>query len=196
MFKGLTMVYCQLKKIIFAILLSSSAWAAVPDFDCADGSDCKIKVQFTGNYSEETCVVSINNASSSESIELPTISTSALKKDGDEAGSVVFNIALKLCPANRVIALRFASGNIAADPATGNLNNSSVGEGLSKSVQIRLRKNTGEQMRIDDVNNTQQYSIPADGRATEHFFHASYYAKGLVTAGKINTEANVILVYP
>ncbi len=64
-----------------------------------------------GEYVEDTCEVSINGASSAESVSLPTLSTSKLNIDGAEAGNQAFQIALKLCPANRSVDLRFTAAD-------------------------------------------------------------------------------------
>ncbi len=159
-------------------------------------TDCAIDVYFTGTYSDETCDIVINNASSNEVVTLPTISAASLAKNGNEAGSVPFDIMLKNCPASRTVTLFFNSSVTAADNATGNLVNR-TGWTYSNNVQIRLRKENSSQVIIDDANSGQDYVISPAADPISHTFAASYYAKGdaAVTAGKVHAIAGVELIY-
>ena len=170
------------------VLLSFSAAACV--------TDCKISVDFTGVYTDETCTVAINNASSDETVYLPQMSIDTLQSNGNEAGSVPFDITLKDCPANRTVAVFFNSSSTPADSATGNLVNATGGT-FSQNVQIRLRKENGTQVIIDNAASGQDYQISAAGDPLSHRFSASYYANGstAVTAGEVNAIAGVELVY-
>ncbi|EOV9666444.1 fimbrial protein [Cronobacter malonaticus] len=75
---------------------------------------------------EETCGISINNASSSETITLPTLSTTVLQKAGAEAGSQQFSVTLTHCPIDKTVMLRFVNDSGLADANTGNLMNQNV----------------------------------------------------------------------
>ncbi|EOL9049800.1 fimbrial protein [Cronobacter turicensis] len=158
--------------------------------------DCKINVSFTGTYMEETCGVSINNASSSETITLPVLSTTLLQKAGAEAGSQQFSVTLTHCPIDKSVMLRFVNDNGFADVKTGNLINES-GTGYSENVQVRLRKANGTQMIINDETSTQEYVIPATGDDITHYYIAAYYAAGSgnVTPGEVGTLANIDIIY-
>ncbi|WP_312924778.1 fimbrial protein [Atlantibacter hermannii] len=175
----------------FLLCASGSVWAE----DC-DDSSCKIEVQFHGTYVQDTCDISINNGSSSELVVLPTLSTAGLQQDGNEAGSRVFDIKLKGCPAGKTVMLQFASGVSEADVQTGNLVNA-TGSGYSSNVQIRIRKSNNDQMKIDDINTMQDYVIDNAGSDVTHSFLSSYYAKGAnkVTAGLVHATASIELYY-
>ncbi|QMV52150.1 fimbrial protein [Ewingella americana] len=165
--------------------------------DCTNTSNCKVQVSFIGEYLEDTCEISINDGSSSESIGLPTLSTSELKNDAAERGSQDFKIALKLCPVNRTVLLKFVSaGSTVPDPATGNLQNE-VAVDYSQNVQVRLRKAAGPQMVVGDATSSQEYVIPSTGADVTHYYSAGYYAKGAnaVTQGLVRTTAGIELVY-
>ncbi|SCC13942.1 fimbrial protein [Kosakonia oryziphila] len=153
-------------------------------------------VYFTGAYTDETCVIEINNGSNNEVVQLPKISVMSLQKNGNEAGSVPFNITLRECPASRTVAVFFNSAISGADTATGNLINNS-GTDMSNNVQVRLRKEDSSQVVIDDATSGQDYLISATADPLSHRFLASYYAKGdsAVTAGKVQTVAGIELVY-
>ncbi|ELY2854592.1 type 1 fimbrial protein [Cronobacter dublinensis] len=163
---------------------------------CVNADDCRITVSFKGKYMEETCDVSINNASSSETITLPTLSTTVLQKAGNEAGSQQFSITLKHCPVDKTVMLSFVNDSGYSDNNTGNLINN-AGSGYSENVQIRLRKTDGTQMIINDDGSAQPYVIPATGEDITHYYIAAYYATGdhTVTPGEISTIANIDLVY-
>ncbi|CNH99272.1 fimbrial protein [Yersinia pekkanenii] len=164
---------------------------------CAGTTDCNVQVSFTGEYLEDTCEVSINDGSSSESVLLPTLSTNQLRTDGAEAGKQQFQIALKSCPVNRTVSLRFISaGASVPDVITGNLQNE-VADDFSKNAQIRLSKATGQQMVVGDENSVQEYVISSSGEDVTHYFLAGYYAKGMntVTPGQVRATAGIELVY-
>lgn len=179
--------------VIFSLVLLPSVNLKAGT-DCSNG--CNIEVLFQGVYSDETCVVSINGGAYSETVLLPTISTSSLQVDGNEAGSKAFNITLQECPSDRTVAVSFVSNLSAADSATGNLINT-TGDGYSENVQVRIRKEDGTQVLIDSSASGQDYTIPSTGDNVTHQFTASYYADGnnAVTAGVLKSLAGVELVY-
>ncbi|EKS6740525.1 type 1 fimbrial protein [Enterobacter ludwigii] len=173
-------------------LMPVSGWAE----ECANSMGCKIPVTFIGTYLESTCEVNIDGRGVESNVTLPTIATANLHRDGDEAGSRLFQIGLRSCPSGKNIKLRFVSAGTGADGSTGNLVNTS-GEGMSRGVQVRLRNSGGKQLQIDDNNSFQQYVIPSSGEEVTHYYEASYYAKGTgtTTPGLVNAIAGVELVY-
>lgn len=180
--------------LVVAFIARQPAQAAS---SCAGTADCKIQVSFTGEYLEDTCEISINDGSSSESVSLPTLSTAELKTDKAEAGKQQFQIALRKCPVNRTVSLRFiGAGATMPDATTGNLQNE-LGNDFSKNTQIRLSKAAGQQMVVGDENSVQEYVISSSGEDVTHYFLAGYYAKGTntVTPGQVRTTASIELVY-
>lgn len=165
------------------------------DTACTD-EQCNIQVNFQGKYLEDTCEISINGGGDNETINLPEISTRTLMRDSSEAGSKIFNIALRNCPYGHVIALNFKSGAGGVDNTTGNFYNT---EGLnySRNVQIRLRKEDGSLININDAATMQRYVIPTPGKDVAHNYMVSYYAKGnnAVTAGEVRVVSEVSLSY-
>ncbi|MGN7973783.1 fimbrial protein [Serratia sp. 22264] len=159
-------------------------------------TDCSINVYFTGKYTDETCNVVINNASSNEVVNLPRVAVESLNKNGNEAGSMPFYITLKDCPASRTVTVFFNSSVTGADAETGNLINDK-GTLLSRNVQIRLRKENDSPVIINNAESGQEYLISSTGEPLSHRFTTSYYAKGdsAVTAGKVHAVAGVELVY-
>jgi type 1 fimbria pilin len=163
---------------------------------CINGSECRIPVKFTGLYLESTCEINIDGRGAEGTVILPTIAASVLRRDSDEAGSRLFQIALNSCPAGKSVNLYFVSAGPKADGSTGNLVNA-TGEGMSRGVQIRLRNSEGKQLQVDDKNSFQEYAIPVSGEEVKHFYEASYYAKGTgtVSPGLINAIAGIELTY-
>lgn len=190
--KFYSICYSYFCAALYAVLASTVF--ILPVWGCS--TDCSISVNFTGVYNDETCNVVINNLSSNETVTLPQISISLLQKNGNETGSVPFEIALRDCPASRTITAFFNSSAQATDNVTGNLVNT-AGANYSSNVQIRLRKEDGSQVIIDNNATGQNYIIPSSAEQVSHTFTASYYAKGeaAVTAGQVRAIAGVELVY-
>lgn len=189
----LTRSLFQTRKInVIALWFISPLVLAVP---CGVQDNCKIKVEFQGDYLENTCEVSINNGSENETVTLPVISINTLGNDGDEAGSQLFAITLKNCPTNKAISLYFASTATGMNAATGNLLNT-IGSEYSKHVEVRLRNSGQQQMVVNDPESSQSYDVSVEGDVT-HQFIASYYAAGNaeVSAGLLNTAAAIVVNY-
>lgn len=177
---------------LFLVLNLNSVWAESScKFD-----QCGINVEFRGEYLEETCEIDIDGSGNKGTITLPTISVKSLDADSSEAGATPFSVSLNNCPYNRKVALYFRKGSAGMDARTGNLLNSQ-GDNYSWNVQVRLRKEDGSLIFIDDLNTMQRYNIPASGDVVKHTFMASYYANGnkKVTAGEIQTQSEIDLVY-
>lgn len=164
--------------------------------DTTCSNECKINVTFQGVYNDETCNISVNSGTYSETVLLPTISTTSLQANGSEAGNKEFDITLKDCPSDRVVAVTFVNNMSMVDSTTGNLTNT-VGTDYSENVQVRIRKENGTQIVIDDPTTGQDYAIPAAGGDVTHQYTASYFANGsgAVTAGMLKSLAGVELVY-
>jgi type 1 fimbria pilin len=96
------------KHVLLSILLGSAlslctsmahASASCTSSQVTGETKCAIQLDFKGTYVEDTCDVDINSAGNSPIISLPIISIQQLLKAGDEAGSKLFPIKLRNCPA-------------------------------------------------------------------------------------------------
>ncbi|MCS3608619.1 MULTISPECIES: fimbrial protein [Erwinia] len=186
-----------LSKILYSGMLLVVIVTVSPNIVAAqDCKNCTVDVSFTGIYNDETCEIVINGKENTDIVELPVISTQSLKVPGSEAGSGAFDIGLKNCPTNRNIILKFVSNTSQADPLTGNLLNT-LGDGYSKNTQIRLRKEDGTQISIDDQVSAQNYFISESGDMVTHDYIANYYSSGKkgVTPGLVKTTAGIELFY-
>ncbi len=155
-----------------------------------------INVDFTGEYVNETCEVSINGNSSTETVTLPLLTTTVLSNNGGEAGKTGFTITLNECAGNQTVLLRFNSNYSSADTVSGNLLNQ-TGSGYSKNLQLRLRKEDNSQMIIDDLNTADRFETRDAETPVTHQYYVTYYSgsEGPVTAGKVYAVAGITLEY-
>ena len=178
---------------LFLLLHLSQSIAATTS--CRD--DCHIDVVFKGEYLAETCKLTINQASSQETVILPELSTSHFIGQENELGMKPFTLQLTECPEKQSILLSMHAENAFYDALTGNLTNTQ-GVGMSENIQVRIRKENGEQLKINQVSTGQTYQY-ANGKNIEtHEFTASYYsvASRPITAGKLMVRATVNINYP
>ncbi|HCM62018.1 MAG TPA: type 1 fimbrial protein [Morganella sp. (in: Bacteria)] len=159
-------------------------------------NNCEIQVEFVGTYIESTCTVSVDGGSKDGKVKLPKVSTSALQRDGDEAGRTRFSIALKDCPADSTIKLLLKGNGSNVDTRTGNLKNE-PNNGFAKNVQLRIYKPDDKQMFIDRESDRQSYYIPSVNADVIHYYNVSYFAdgNGAVTAGNVRAKAIIDFDY-
>lgn len=82
------------------------------------------------------------------------------------------------------------------DALTGNLKNS-LGAGMSENIQVRIRKENGEQLKVNQTNTGQAYQYASGKNIESHQFTASYYSMGLQpTPGKLMVRATLNINYP
>lgn len=159
-------------------------------------SDCKIEVSFLGSYLDQTCKLTINQATNNEAVLLPEISSSHLQQSDNEVGAVPFTVQMTDCPVQQRVMLTFESEDNSVDPLTGNLKNT-LGDNMSKNVQVRIRKENGQQLRFNDLNSGQLYTLASGKNSESHQFTASYYSplSGGVTPGKLIARATLNINY-
>ncbi|GAA0509698.1 fimbrial protein [Tatumella terrea] len=162
----------------------------------ASAGEYPITVNFTGEYVTETCEIRINGSGNNEAVTLPRLTTTALNNSGGEGGKTGFTVTLAECPGFTTVNLLFGSDYSPADTATGNLLNQ-TGNDYSRNVQLRIRKEDGSQIMIDDRNTAQQYRIWFANTPVTHQFYVSYFSgnAGPVTAGKVHAIAGITVDY-
>ena len=162
----------------------------------ASAGDYPITVNFTGEYVTETCEVRINGSGDNEIVTLPRLTTMALSNSGGEGGKTGFTVTLADCPGFSVVNLIFSSDFSPADTTTGNLLNQ-TGNEYSRNVQLRIRKEDGRQIVIDDRNSAQSYRIWFANTPVTHQFYVSYFSDnaGPVTAGRVHAIAGITVDY-
>lgn len=185
----------NVKRILYSSLLLLIILLAIKNEVFAQNcKNCSVSTSFTGVYNDETCEVAINDKGSRDTIELPIISTQSLKLVGSEAGSRNFIISLKNCPTSRNVKLKFIGNTSQTDEETGNLTNKN-GIEYSKNTQIRIRKEDGGQIKVNDLSSAQDYVIPESGDTVMHEYNASYYAKAAATSGVVSATAGIEVFY-
>jgi len=177
----------------FFLLLNTLSSIAVTT-TCRD--NCKIELLFKGQYLAETCRLTINQSTAQEIIKLPDLSISQFTAQENELGIKPFTIQLTDCPEKQSILLSMHAETAFYDALTNNLKNSQ-GVGMSKNIQVRIRKENGEQLKINQPNTGQTYQYASGKNIESHQFTASYYSSGLPpTAGKLMVKATVNINYP
>src|SRR3546814_10746061 len=80
-------------------------------------------ITFEGEITANTCIPSINGGGASDTVKLPTVSTSALNASGDTPGWTQFEIELTACSGVATTAMAYFDGGSNVEAATGRLIN-------------------------------------------------------------------------
>ena len=182
------------KCCVFFISIMSLSCAYASSLTCQN--DCSINVQFTGEYLAQTCRLTINQASNMETVALPTLTTSKFTAQRNELGETPFTIQVTGCPEKQNIVLSLQADNAFYDAITGNLKNAQTA-GMSKDIQLRIRKENGEQLKINQPSSGQVYRYATGNNVESHQFIASYYSAKAQqpTPGNLLVRATVTLNY-
>ena len=148
------------------------------------------KVTFDGELTASTC--SIKGGDEDKKVLLPKVSTVALAKKGDTAGSTSFDITAAKCSADVAkVAAHFEMTNM--DPATGFLKNL-LADG-AKNVVVQLVNSDGTGIRAGSTGAYFDVTGAGDDRGATMLYGGQYYATGESGAGKVNTFARFTLAY-
>ncbi|MBT0719518.1 type 1 fimbrial protein [Rosenbergiella epipactidis] len=189
--KGITVRTRYCAGFFLLVNLSSSIAATT---SCRD--NCHIEVLFKGEYLAETCRLTINQSTAQETVILPELSTAQFTAQENELGEKPFTVQLTECPEKQTILLSMHAENNFYDALTGNLKNS-LGAGMSENIQVRIRKENGEQLKVNQTNTGQAYQYASGKNIESHQFTASYYSMGLQpTPGKLMVRATLNINYP
>lgn len=181
------------KATLLAVLISAGNVAAAED-----GT-----ITFTGTISDATCVITGGSTSESTTpdftVTLPSISTTALSKEGERAGDTPFHITLSgaQCADGKVANVFFElaqSTNI--DATTGYLKNSTAkSSGGAEKVQIGLLDSDKAVLNLNTANNTAK-SVTVASNTARFDYWAQYVAVGgAATAGAVNTDVVYSIKY-
>lgn len=165
---------------------------------CDNNVDCSlvgVDVKFKGVYQEDTCAISINGASSEETVILPTLSYKTLSAAGKEAGTTEFTVALNNCPTNVEILLFFKSSGGNLSPVTENLKND-TGTGLAANVELRLRDDKFNHIKIDNPSSGLVYPIPGENSSVARKYYVSYFSgDNVISPGNVRAKSVLEVVY-
>jgi major type 1 subunit fimbrin (pilin) len=154
------------------------------------------KVNFTGKLVDMTC--SIEADSQDQTVTLPTMSTTSLAKDGDVAGSRMFDIKVEKCPSSvKKVAAHFETTNL--DPATRNAKNLDEDQPTgAKQVTVELLDSDGTTpLKLGTTGsyvNVKESSPAGNGTATLSY-GGRYHATGATTAGTVKAIVSFTLAY-
>ena len=159
--------------------------------------DCHIDVLFKGEYLAQTCRLSINQATSRETIALPVVSLSEFTVQNNEIGETPFTLQLTDCPDKQTVLVALQAENDLYNSVSRNFKNTS-GAGMSERIELRIRKENGEQLKINLPETGQLYKYASGTNVESHQFTASYYSSmGYFkpTPGKLLVRAIVTINY-
>ncbi|MFQ1062882.1 fimbrial protein [Bordetella trematum] len=200
---------------LLTLLLSS-----VPAAHAVDGT-----ITINGEITDSTCKINGKTPPANFIVNLPKISTSALKTKGDTAGATLFSIRLTECPASLTgevkayfepgVTTDYDSGALYAyTPVTGtdtSTADSPLGSIPSRGsatkaadVEIQLANTDGTAIKIGAATNSAKGSTLVAGTGTDTKksatlnYLARYYKSGNgdITAGKLVTYVMYSIVYP
>ncbi|QIM70470.1 fimbrial protein [Bordetella trematum] len=198
---------------LLTLLLSS-----VPAAHAVDGT-----ITINGEITDSTCKINGKTPPSNFIVNLPKISTSALKTQGETAGATLFSIRLTECPASLTgevkayfepgITTDYDSGALYAYTPITDTDTSTAASPLSSipsrssaikaaNVEIQLANTDGTAIKIGAATNSAKGSTLVAGTdskksATLNYL-ARYYKSGTaaITAGKLVTYVTYSIVYP
>lgn len=171
--------------ITLGLLLSA---AQVNAAEASDGT-----IDFTGKIESQTCTVSVNGGSNTETVTLPPVATGLLQGSGQTAGDTRFTIALSGC--------KTKDGKVYAyfeQTADVNTNGRLTNSGSAKNVDLQLLTKNGSEI---NAGSTEQISVNpsysetlADGAATLTYI-VRYYATAAAEAGDVASAVNYSISY-
>lgn len=169
-----------------AILLASASNIAL----ASDGT-----ITINGKVTDTTCNISVNGGNASNTVTLPTVSTSALAAAGATATPTPFTVVLSGCTGStQTSASTFFESGANVDANSGRLTNAAVDEPAG-NVQVQLLNkdrgtiNIGSALEQGDV----WTAFKAD--STIMTYIAQYYATAAAEAGNLTTSVTYSIVY-
>ncbi|RZT41255.1 fimbrial protein [Cupriavidus agavae] len=154
-------------------------------------------ITFTGQISSQTCTIGGNGGGSSTfTVTLPSVSTSALATAGTTAGRTPFSIRLTGCTTDSGNAAVYFEPGATIDAATGRLINVATASPAS-NVQVGILNADMSPIMLGagfDSQNSQQVALAA-GAATLNY-NAEYVATGTPASGNVSTSVVYSIVYP
>ncbi|WP_349922236.1 fimbrial protein [Aeromonas veronii] len=169
-----------MKKVIFAAV-SGLAMMSAQSAYAADG-----QITITGEVVDAACDIAVNGGVSDATVQLPTISKTALANAGDIAGSTPVMMSLSNCPASGAVRAFFEAMNV--DQSTGNLQNL----GSAQNVQVQFANPAGAaiDMRDQSQNMFTSFVDNAGVGSADIQYTVQYVATDAAVAGTVATVAS------
>lgn len=159
-------------------------------------------ITFTGKIQSVTCEITGGTTPGSLeggadfTIDLPNVSTSALKAPGDRAGDTRFYIQLSGadCTDGKIAAVVFEKAQSTIDASTGKLVNQIIKDnGGSENVQIAILNKDKTDINLNNSGSHQPVTIANNKVLFEYW--AQYYATKTATAGLVKSQALYSISY-
>ncbi|MEJ0003875.1 MAG: fimbrial protein [Pararobbsia sp.] len=166
-------------------------------------------LSFDGKVTAQTCKINGLDKNANLTVKLPTVSTSALVKSGDTAGTTPFELKLTECKTASGTAFPHFEPGASIDPTTGRLINTGTGNGLAENVQVALLNENLSPIDLKAAPLMQNVKIgelkpittgsgadaQTTGEATLKFFAQYVATGGAATAGIVNTTVQYAMMY-
>ena len=181
-----------------ALAVACGALAFAPSANAADNGTITINGQVLTN----TC--NVNGGTSSFTVNLPDVQTSALTTNGIGAygaSATAFALNLTGCPVYATaikVGAQFYSATNADAAVTGGLKN---GTGYATGVDVQLLDSSSNPFTIGTAapagngNVTDQVAVSSTGTATLNYTAQYYVASATPTAGSMSTSVQYVINY-
>lgn len=180
------MKFLSLPTIIATLTIASAAGTAL----ASDGT-----ITINGKVTDTTCDISVNGGNASNTVTLPTVSTSALASTGATAAPTPFDIVLSGCTGSaQTSASTFFETGVNVDSNSGRLNNAATDDAAT-NVQIELLNKDSGVINIGSALEQGDVWTAFDQDNTKMTYIAQYYATAQATAGNVSTSVTYSIVY-
>lgn len=175
-----------LSLVTTAILLASTGNVAL----ASDGT-----ITINGKVTDTTCDISVNGGNASNTVTLPTVSTSALPSAGATATPTPFTIVLSGCTGTtQTSASTFFESGVNVDANSGRLNNAAT-DTAATNVQVQLLNKDRGVINIGSALEQGDVWTAFDKDSTIMTYIAQYYATAAAEAGNLTTSVTYSIVY-
>lgn len=156
------------------------------------------KVIFNGEVIDQTCTVKADKQQ--QTVTLDKVQASKLDGAGKIAGGKNFSISLVGCKTDsqhQLVRAEFRSSPNVDVANAYTLKNTKAGQqGYASNVNLRLKESNGTPIRIGDASYTANQYKDLNRQATgEIDYSVEYYATGVATTGKVESEVEYSIVY-
>lgn len=195
-----------MKKTLISAVLAATFGLVAMQASAADGT-----LTFNGTITDTTCTVKGGGAASGQgaiTVQLPTVSTTSLSKDGATAGDTAFSLILTCSggsPAGKTAALWIETSQTPLlDTATGALKNQAGG---ASNVEVQMVNPANSQPILLNINNfvtngatviagSNQPAATIAGTTATLNYLGRYLAKGgAASAGAVTTMLTYSMQY-
>jgi len=161
------------------------------------------KITFTGNISDVTCTIkggdNTNGGAKDFTVELQSVSRTALASAGQVAGDVPFSVIIggsgqAGCTNGKLAKMWFESSTPTIDAANGGRLKNTASGGAT-NVLVGLLNKAGANINLSNNTGGDGSQETIAGNTATLQYTAQYYATGAAGAGDVNTYVNYSVVY-